>query len=146
MLFGLRFPLPADGSGALQTCAHEYEHLCQSIQMIITTRPGTRPLAPGFGCRVHELLFQPNTPSVRAQIRFFIEQAINTWEPRLKNVSVEVGEVPEHVYEGGPHQGTTAVPVIVRFDFASTAGNSRGELRYFVMEGGQISLVPAPAT
>ena len=69
---------------------NETEHIIQSLKMLITTRPGTRPLLPDYGCRIHELLFKPVTPSLIARMQFFIEQSIKKWEPRVSLDYIQV--------------------------------------------------------
>lgn len=80
---GLRIPLRSGSNGGLLSCDTEIEHIEQSIRLIICTRLGSRPLEPEFGCRIHELAFRPLTPRVRALAVFFVEFALQRWEPRI---------------------------------------------------------------
>lgn len=91
--FGIRLPLSADQAPRLPSCSSEAEHIRQSVAMILRTRPGTRPLLPEYGCRIHQLLFRPVTPALRGQIAFFVEVALDEWEPRIevREVSVNFG-------------------------------------------------------
>lgn len=45
-------------------------------------------MMPRFGCRIHELLFAPNTPATARQAKRFVEEALEIWEPRIELVDV----------------------------------------------------------
>lgn len=97
MRFGIQLPSQqstrsGQKSYAFEDCSSEEAHVLQSVALILQTRPGYRPLEPDFGCRIHELMFRPITPALRAQAEFFIIQALKTWEPRIEIVSVSVSE------------------------------------------------------
>jgi phage baseplate assembly protein W len=95
----LRLPFAPDRVHGLQMCRSEDESISQSIRMILSTRPGTRPLEPGYGCRLHEFLFRPLTPSFRSAVTFFVESALAEWEKRivLTSVEIEAGKEPGSV-------------------------------------------------
>lgn len=79
---GLRFPFGVDGSGRIATTAGE-DNIRQSISLILATRPGERQMMPSFGCRVHELLFAPNTPATATLVAQHVQTALERWEPRI---------------------------------------------------------------
>jgi phage baseplate assembly protein W len=97
---GLRLPLNWSEGRGISSCWHEEEHIHQSILMILSTRPGTRPLEPEFGCRVHELLFRPLTATLQGQMSFFITQALERWESRISvlGVSADLGPATDEVF------------------------------------------------
>jgi phage baseplate assembly protein W len=64
--------------------------ITRSIELIVASRPGTLPLHPEFGCRVHELLFRPMTTVTRAAMRFYVEIAVKMWDRRVTDVEVTV--------------------------------------------------------
>jgi phage baseplate assembly protein W len=86
---GFSFPFqfdPAIGGVALS----EYEeNIRQNITIIIGTRPGERQMLPAFGCRIHELLFAPDTRATSLAAGRYVEDAIRRWEGRVEVVSVE---------------------------------------------------------
>lgn len=100
---GIRIPLTLDRVDGLRRCRDEDEMIRQSIRMILTTRPGTRPLAPGYGCRLHEYLFRPLNPMFRSAVTFFVEQALAEWEPRIRVMGVSI--------HGGEEPGTAVIVV-----------------------------------
>ncbi len=94
---GWAFPFhfdPASGGVALS----EYEeNIRQCVTVILGTKPGERPMQPAFGCRIHELLFAPNTGATAAMITYHVKNALRRWEPRIEvtNVSARPGKQGE---------------------------------------------------
>lgn len=86
---GLNFPLKTDARGhlALATGSQDIE---QSIRIILGTRPGERVMRPTFGCRAHELLFEPRSASTISLMQEYVMQALRMWEPRIEVMSVNV--------------------------------------------------------
>lgn len=60
------------------------EVLNESINQIIETRRGTRLFNRSFGSNVGDLLFEPMSSLVSDIILMEIQQAVETWEPRVK--------------------------------------------------------------
>lgn len=91
---GWAFPFhfgPADGRVALS----EYEeNIRQNITIILGTRPGERQMLPDFGCRIHQLLFAPNTPTTATMAARYVEEALTRWERRIEVVSVDSSPDP----------------------------------------------------
>lgn len=87
---GWSFPPKIDHQGRL-SLTNERSELQQSILVILSTSPGQRVMRPTFGCRLQELVFQPNNNHTIAQVRRYVEEALGMWEPRInvKDVSVE---------------------------------------------------------
>ncbi len=72
----------------------------QSIQVILSTRPGEQLMRPDFGAGLDLLLHEPNNLSTRRQIRDRVQQSLTRWEPRIMLDAVEVWEVahqPSHL-------------------------------------------------
>ena len=46
-------------------------------------------MLPDFGCRIHELMFAPNTQATSTLVAHHVETALNRWEPRIEVKSVE---------------------------------------------------------
>lgn len=81
---GWSFPFHFNpATGEVATSAFE-ENIRQSISIILGTRPGERQMLPDFGCRIHELLFAPNTPATAREARRYVEEALVRWEPRIE--------------------------------------------------------------
>ncbi len=86
---GLAFPLQVDPRGgiALATGTHDIE---QSIRIILMTAPGERVMRPEFGCRIHELVFAPHDAATESLAAYYVQIALERWEPRIELREVEV--------------------------------------------------------
>lgn len=93
-IIGRGWAFPPGIDGQIRFLGGE-EKIEQSILLILTTRPGERPLRPEFGCGVHDLVYQPNIDSFHAQVREMVLRALRRWEPRIDDVTVEVGRPRE---------------------------------------------------
>ena len=83
------------GSGLGQLC-QAYADIDQCIQIILLTVPGEDPFRPTFGCDISQYLDQP-TPVAQAALCGPVINAVQTWEPRVKVLSV-TSSIP---YAGG---------------------------------------------
>lgn len=86
---GLAFPLRVNARGEIAMVSAERD-VEESIRIILGTRPGERVMRPEFGCRAHELLFEPRSAAVETLIKQYVSQALRRWEPRIEVMSVTV--------------------------------------------------------
>jgi phage baseplate assembly protein W len=56
----------------------------QAIYIIIMTAPGERVMHPDFGCRIHELIFDPANDETAATAERYVSEALGRWEPRIR--------------------------------------------------------------
>ena len=79
---GWAFPPRLDQRGqiAMVDGALEIE---QAIRIILNTAPGQRAMRPEFGCRLHELVFAPNTNQTAGLAERYVREALGRWEPRI---------------------------------------------------------------
>jgi phage baseplate assembly protein W len=86
---GLAFPLQVDPRGgiALATGTHDIE---QAIRIILMTAPGERVMRPEFGCRIHELVFAPHDAATESLAAYYVQEALERWEPRIELREVDV--------------------------------------------------------
>lgn len=61
----------------------------QSLQLLLTTRPGERVMRPGYGCQLHELAFAPNDDTTAGLAIHYVKQAIRRWEPRVDIIDLD---------------------------------------------------------
>jgi phage baseplate assembly protein W len=61
-----------------------------SLEMIIYTLFGDRVMIPEFGSHTQRLVFDPNDDFLAWEVRTEVEEAIQTWEPRIIMGQVEV--------------------------------------------------------
>ena len=99
---GLSFPLRTDARGKI-TLTSGGQDIAEAIRIILSTRPGERVMRPTFGCRAHELLFEPRSPTTISLLQEYVYEALRMWEPRINllhvNVSVDHGDMGALVAE-----------------------------------------------
>jgi phage baseplate assembly protein W len=91
---GLRFPVSLNPSGAVSSAA-SHDHVRQSLFVLLGTAPGERVGRPDFGCRIHDLMFAPNSALTAARAEVYCEEAIARHEPRVARLSVHAAAHPD---------------------------------------------------
>ena len=86
---GWAFPVQPAADGSLRLVEGE-DVIRRSLLLILSTAPGERLMLPDFGCGIHELVFQPNTASLRGAVREKVVEAVRRWEPRVDLLDVRV--------------------------------------------------------
>ncbi|WP_339760719.1 GPW/gp25 family protein [uncultured Hoeflea sp.] len=61
-----------------------YDHALQSVEVILSTRIGSRVMRRQFGGGVAEILGRAVTPPLFALFQQLVATAIDTWEPRFQ--------------------------------------------------------------
>ena len=79
---GFAFPLGVDARGGIAD-AHGAEAIRQSVLTILATHPGERLMRPTFGCPLRSLVFAPNNGATASLARFYVQDALKRWEPRI---------------------------------------------------------------
>ena len=96
---GWGFPVSVDSTGGIRMSSDRTE-VEEAISIILGTCPGERLMRPTFGCRIHELVFAPNTQETLGLARRFVEEALGMWEPRIDVVSTIVTADAEEADRG----------------------------------------------
>lgn len=86
---GWSFPLRVDRTGGIALVSHVRE-IEESIQLILATTPGERPMRPDFGCAVHDYVFAPADAATAGDIAYAVRIALDRWEPRIDLDGVDV--------------------------------------------------------
>jgi uncharacterized protein len=86
---GFAFPLRLDAHRRIAMSVGE-QRIRESIVTILGTEQGERLMRPDFGSRLRSLVFEPNSPATANLARFYIEDALARWEPRIEQVQVLV--------------------------------------------------------
>ena len=86
---GWTFPPHIGPQGGI-ALTHERNEIDQAIHIILSTSPGERVMRPTFGCRLHDIVFDPNNSHTAARARRYVEEALGMWEPRISVVLVDV--------------------------------------------------------
>lgn len=122
---GWAAPIRPDVAGRTRFLSGE-EKIRQSIVLILSTAPGERPMRPEFGCGLHDLVFQPNSDSLRTLVQSRVYDALVHWEPRIDVLDVRVETPPE-----------ARNFLLIRIDYRLRANNAFYNLvyPYFLTEG-----------
>ena len=81
-------PVPdADGRLRFPTLAQSVR---ESIQVILSTRPGEQLQRPSFGAGLESLLTEPNTVATRSRMHDLIAESLALWEPRIDVEAIAV--------------------------------------------------------
>lgn len=122
---GLRFPVSVNLNGGVSSSAME-ENVRQSIFIILGTAPGERLHRKDFGCRIHDLMFAPNSDITAARAEVYCEEAIYKFEPRVEFLNVRAlanGDQPnrldiriEYIIAGKNEKRNLVFPFYLRND------------------------------
>ncbi len=96
------------------------EEVAQSVRLILTTRPGERPLRPKFGARLDRFAFEGLGATTQNLIRREVISALNQWEPRAKELEV--------TFQRQEAAGRLLVNVSYRLDATGERGRSEVEM------------------
>ncbi len=83
---GLGLAIDHTGQVAL---TYEAESIRQSLLILLSTVPGERVMRGSFGCDLHRLVFAPNDDTTAGLAIHHVRKAIERWEPRIDNVSID---------------------------------------------------------
>lgn len=126
---GLGFPPTFDKERQDIVLVNAEVDIQQSLEIILSTRPGERVLAPDFGANVDRLLFETLDTSLISLLQDVIETALIRHEPRINvnNVLIE---------EDGSFEGK----VVINIDYTINSTNSRFNFVYpfYIQEGTDI--------
>jgi phage baseplate assembly protein W len=122
---GLAFPLAVTPQGQLAT-AQSVDKIEQAMWLILSTAQGERMMRPTYGCGVHDVVFEPNTPQNTARIVEYVRSALVDQEPRIAvlDVSAETSADDPSV-------------LLIRIDYQINGNNSTANMVYpfFITEG-----------
>jgi phage baseplate assembly protein W len=119
------FPVKPSLGGRLQYAGGD-EKIRQSLWILLSTAPGERVMSPEFGCGIHELVFEPNTATLRAMVQEKVRAALTRWEPRIDVLDVST-ETPADARNY----------LLIRVDYRVRSSNAFYNLVYpfFINEG-----------
>jgi phage baseplate assembly protein W len=131
---GWAWPITLDGTGGVALVSAE-RVVEQSIELILQTMPGERPMRPEFGCGLLGTVFAPADGATAGVVREAVLRALDRWEPRIVVEDVRVSLDGEH-------------ELTVEIDYILRATNQRRNLvfPYYVLPDENVSgsIAPAP--
>jgi phage baseplate assembly protein W len=96
-ILGFGFPLRVNAQGGIAETTGA-DAIRQAVLTILGTQPGERLMRPDYGCPLRSLVFAPNNAATASLARFYVQNALTRWEPRI--VLDEVLVQPNQ--QGGP--------------------------------------------
>jgi phage baseplate assembly protein W len=86
---GWAFPIRTDPTGRIALTRGERD-IEESIQLILGTAFGERPMRPEYGCAIHDYVFGTLDPEMVSRISVAVRASLLRWEPRITVEDVRV--------------------------------------------------------
>lgn len=93
----------------------------QALLLMLSTMPGERVMRPGFGSRLHRLVFAPNDDTTAGLAIHYVREAVRRWEPRVEIIDVDAGPDPDAPFR-----------LLIRLDYRVKASLTTGLLELSV--------------
>ncbi len=114
---GWAFPIKFSPGGDAQMLSGQ-DDIRSSLEILLRTKPGERPLHPDYGVALDDLLYEPVSASLRALVADNLRMAILIHEPRVNLLAIE--------FEDRLNEGR----LDIRLFYAIRSTNSRFNLVY----------------
>ena len=129
---GWSFPPSFDKTNKFVRMSSDEKDIMESLQVLLSTRPGERIMQPNYGCALDALLFESINLTLTTQITEIIRTAIIYFEPRIDLLSVTLDQ--EDGYGGR---------IDITLDYRIRTTNTRQNMVYpfYRIEGNDISYI-----
>ncbi|TBL29701.1 hypothetical protein EYA84_23980 [Verrucosispora sp. SN26_14.1] len=97
------------------------ETVRQALFLLLSTTPGERLMRPGYGSRLHRLVFAPNNDTTAGLAIHYVRAAVTRWEPRIDVLDVDAGPDPDDPWR-----------LVIRLDYRIRASLTPGQLVFSV--------------
>lgn len=87
---GIVFPITRGNVGYFDQSTDSFTAYRMNIINLIRTRPGERRMNPTFGCRLWNVVFEPNDDFIPEKVNKFIQEDVAKWIPGISVSSVDV--------------------------------------------------------
>jgi phage baseplate assembly protein W len=84
----------------------------ESMRIILGTHYGERLMRPTFGCNLRSLVFAPNNSATANLARYYVQQGLQQWEPRINVLNVTV--------ENTTFDGTGGLLITIHYQLRAT--------------------------
>ncbi|MDQ6423033.1 GPW/gp25 family protein [Paenibacillus sp. LHD-117] len=91
---GWKFPVQVDKTTGRITMSEGEEDIEEAIRIIIRTSKGERLMRPDFGCGLKGFVFGTMDDMSMRLIASDVKEAIQDWEPRVKDIEVSARPDP----------------------------------------------------
>lgn len=76
---GLTLPITLGDRGYFDQNYDTFSQIRTNIINLIRTRPGERRMSPTFGCRIHNMMFEPNIEVLPQIVENIIKEDVANW-------------------------------------------------------------------
>lgn len=85
--------------GCTVRLSSDIEDIRESLQILLSTRPGERVLRPDYGCNLSDLLFDPMNTNLTTYVKEMLSKAILYYEPRinLNDIRIDLSQQLEGI-------------------------------------------------
>ena len=87
---GLKLPMGKSSSGFFEQTKTAIEQAKYNIICLLKTIPGERLAHPTFGCKIHELLFEPVQEDFDELVEEAVREALDTWLPYITIEDIKI--------------------------------------------------------
>jgi uncharacterized protein len=116
---GWSFPPAFEKTAQGVVVTEQYEDIRQSLEILLSTRPGERVMQPKYGCNLEELLFESLDTGMKTLMADRIRTAILYFEPRIEAKKIELDD-------SNQNEGV----VLIRVEYIVSATNTRFNFVY----------------
>ena len=79
---GITYPMQVGARGGIRESTG-VQKIEESIRIILGTQYGERLMRPRFGSNLKSLVFAPNNAATANLARYYVEEGLRQWEPRI---------------------------------------------------------------
>lgn len=87
---GWAYPVHPNATHSDAALAVYEQDVREAVRIILETNRGERVMRPDFGAGLNDFLYEPINTTTMALIRHRVEEALITWEPRIRLELIEV--------------------------------------------------------
>ncbi len=87
---GIKFPFSIDPATSKIAMSSAEDDIKEAIRIILRTNLGERVMLPEFGTPAKEFVFSDNRAERLTALESAVAEALETWEPRIMDVQVEI--------------------------------------------------------
>ncbi len=116
---GWSFPPRFNQAAGAVEVSSAFDDIRESLEILLTTRPGERIMQPKYGCSMEELLFENLNTGTKTLIKDRIRTAILYFESRIEVQSIDLDDSRQN--EG---------VILVKIEYIVSSTNSRFNFVY----------------
>lgn len=91
---GIKWPLQVDSFGRI-TLENDRELVNQSLLILFTETEGSEFYREQYGSKIRQIMFEPNDDIAKGLLDYFIVDAIQKWERRIKIADIIYSQPPD---------------------------------------------------